>query len=252
VEPAGMRAARALLTEIVKKNVSSEVRPGTFYDQIPGFTVYAERVADGRWENVLIHDHSNPDAPVLSLARRGALEPVGRGQDMRLGLADGEIHREDAQSDAYALAGFDRAELVLGLGRGLAGRAEGLGSNAREISLAETRALVADAYRRGKPSEVWRIEGNLHRKIASALVVIAFALLGVPLGASPRAGRAFGAGATLLVMVAHYILLRAGQVLVQNGRFPAWIGLELGNLVVGGVGVLLLWRLARRGTGAVR
>jgi len=201
---------------------------------------------------VLINDRSRPDAQVLALAHAGVLEPVGRGQDMQLGLRDGEIHREDAQSTDYVVATFDRAELVLGLGSGFAARAEGLGRNARGVSLAETRALVADAYARGKPAEAWRAEGNLHRKIASALVVIAFALLGVPLGASPRAGRAFGAGATLLIMVAHYVLLRAGQVLVQNGQFPAWIGLELGNLVVGGVGILLLWRMARRGTGVVR
>jgi lipopolysaccharide export system permease protein len=252
LEPAGMRAVRSLMNDIVKRNVSSEVRAGTFYDRIPGYTLYAEQVDERGWTNVLIHDRSNPDAPVLSLARRGRLEPVGPAQDMRLALDDGELQREDVRSDGYALATFDRAELVLGLGGGFAERAEGLGRNAREVTLAETRALVARAYAAGKPADALRIEGNLHRKIASALVVIAFALLGVPLGASPRAGRAFGAGATLLIMVVHYVLLRAGQVLVQNGRLPAWLGLEIGNLVVGAVGLLLLLRLAWRGTGAVR
>jgi lipopolysaccharide export system permease protein len=252
LEPAGMQAARSLMNDIVKRNVSSEVRAGTFYEQIPGFTLYAERVDHGRWSNVLIQDRSNPDAPVLSLSRGGRLEPVGEGQDMKLGLDDGELHREEAQSSGYAVAQFDRAELVLGLGGGFASRAEALGRNAREISLAETRRQIAQAYASGKRDQAWYIEGNLHRKIAAALVVISFALLGVPLGVSSRAGRAFGAGATLLIMVAHYILLRAGQVVVQKGTVPAWIGLELGNAVVAAVGLLLLWRLARRGTGAVR
>jgi lipopolysaccharide export system permease protein len=148
--------------------------------------------------------------------------------------------------------GFGSAELVLGLGGELAGRGDGLGRNAREVTLAETRTQIAAAYAQGKPSDAWRIEGNLHRKLASALVVISFALLGVPLGASPRAGRAFGAGATLLVMVIHYVLLRAGQLLVQGGHLPAWLGLEVGNLLVAVVGVALLVRLVRRGTGVVR
>ncbi len=252
VEPAGMRSARALMNEIVKKNVASEVRAGTFYEQIPGFTLYAERVEKGEWSNVLIQDRSNPDAPMLSLSRRGRLEPVGQGQDMRLGLGDGELHREDAQSADYAVVQYDRADLVLGLGTGFASRAEGLGRNAREATLAETQAQIAQAYAEHNPQRAWYIEGNLHRKIAAALVVISFALLGVPLGVSSRAGRAFGAGATLLIMVAHYILLRAGQVTVQKGTVPAWLGLELGNGVVAAVGLLLLWRLARRGTGAVR
>lgn len=252
LEPAGMRAARSLMNDIVKRNVSSEVRPGTFYEQIPGFTLYAEQVDGAGWGNVLIQDRSNPDAPVLALARRGQLEPVGQGQDMQLGLEDGELHRQDVQSEGYAIAEFDRAEMVLGLGGGFAARAEGLGRNAREVTLAETRQQIADAYAQGKPEQAWYIEGNLHRKIAAALVVVSFALLGVPLGASSRAGRAFGAGATLLIMVAHYILLRAGQILVQKGTAPPWLGLELGNGVVAAVGLLLLWRLARRGTGAVR
>ncbi len=252
LEPAGMGAVRSLMNDIVKRNVSSEVRAGTFYDQIPGFTLYAERVDQRGWGNVLIQDRTNPDAPILSLSRRGRLEPVGQGQDMRLGLEDGELHREQAQSDEYAIADFGRADMVLGLGGGFAARAEGLGRNAREVTLAETREQIAAAYAAGKPEQAWRIEGNLHRKIAAALVVIPFALLGVPLGASARAGRAFGAGATLLVMVVHYVLLRAGQVVVQRGSVPAWLGLQLGNAVVAAVGLLLLWRLARRGTGTVR
>jgi lipopolysaccharide export system permease protein len=252
LEPAGMQAVRGLMNDIVKRNVTREVRPGTFYDDLPGYTVYAEGVDADGWSHVLIHDRSNPDAPVLALAGRGRLEPVGPAEDMRLALTDGEVHREAAGSEDYAVATFEHAELWVGLGGGASEGARGLGRNAREVTIAETRAMVAAAYAAGKPEQAWRIEGNLHRKVASALVVIAFALLGVPLGASARAGKAFGAGATLLVMVAHYILLRAGQQIVQKGLAPAWLGLELGNVVVGGVGLLLLWRLARRGTGAVR
>jgi len=252
LEPAGMQAVRGLINDMVRRNVSSEVRPGTFYDQIPGFTLYAERVGEGEWDNVLIQDRTNPDAPVLSLSRHGRLEPVGAGQEMRLGLEDGELHSEDARSDEYSVATYRRADLVLGLGGAFAERAEGLGRNARAVTLAETRREIEKAYVEGRPEQAWYVEGNLHRRIASALVVLSFAFLGVPLGASARAGRAAGAGATLLIMVGHYILLRAGQIVAQKGAVPPWLGLEMGNAVVAAIGLVLLWRLARRGTGAVR
>ena len=71
LEPAGLAAARVRLNEVVKRNVTNDVRAGTFYDQIPGYTLYAERVRSGGWENVLISDRSNPAAPVLALARPG-------------------------------------------------------------------------------------------------------------------------------------------------------------------------------------
>jgi hypothetical protein len=40
--------------------------------------------------------------------------------------------------------------------------------------------------------------------------------------------------------------------MAQRGDLPAWFSLQLPNLVLGGVGVVLLAILAWRGTGAVR
>ena len=62
LEPAGMRAVRVLMNEIVKRNVTSEVRAGTFYDQIPDYTLYAEGVDEGGWSRRL------PVQPASALA----------------------------------------------------------------------------------------------------------------------------------------------------------------------------------------
>ncbi len=251
VEPASMRAARLRLNEIVKRNVTSDVRAGTFYDQIPGYTLYAERVRGGRWENVLIHDRSTESAPMLALARRGRLEPVGAGQDMRLVLEDGELHREEVDTGEYATARFGRAEMMIGLGTALSDRT-GLARPTRELTAGDLRARIAEARARGDEREALRNEGTLHRRISGPLAVLAFAILAVPLGAARRGGRAFGVGATFLLVVVHYLLLRGGEVLTQRGDLPAALALELPNLVLAAVGLALAWRLARRGPGAVR
>jgi lipopolysaccharide export system permease protein len=254
VEPAGMRAASEQMNEIVKRNLSSDVRAGVFYDQIPGYTLYAERARGGDWRNVLIYDATNPAAPVLALAQQGKLAPLLGGEDLQLLLEDGEVHRDESDREAYATAAFDHAQLVLGLGRALSDR-NSVARPSREQSYAQLREGIATSYATGTPrglEQARRLEGYLHRKIASALAVLAFALLGVPLAASPRVGRSFGIGATFLLMVAHYLLLRGGEVMAQKGRLPAWFSLELPNLVLGGVGLLLLGVLAWRGTGAVR
>ncbi|MGC3997205.1 MAG: LptF/LptG family permease [Anaeromyxobacter sp.] len=248
LEPWGLRASRLRMNDIVKQNVARGVRPGVFYDDIPGYTLFAERVTDaGRWENVLIHDRSNPDAPVLALSRHGGLAPIGAGQEMRLELVDGEVHRGEGEADDYAVPEFERASLVVSIGP-----QDGLGRSSREQTVGQLRAAMAEARARNDEKQAWRLDGYLHRKIASALAVIAFALLAVPLGASRFAGRAFGVGSTFVVMLLHYLLLRSGETLVQAGRLPGWIGLELSNLVLGGAGLVLLALLARRGVGAVR
>jgi lipopolysaccharide export system permease protein len=251
LEPAGFAMARERLNAVVKRNVTNDVQPGTFYDQIPGYTLYAERVVQGGWENVLISDRSSPEAPVLALARAGRLEPVGAGHEMRLLLDAGELHREDAGAGEYVTAEFRAADLVLGLGTALTDR-NSLARSAREMTVAAMRARAEAERAKGNAAEARRFEGYLHRRLAQPLAVIPFALLAVPLGAARRVGRAFAVGATLLAVVAHYILMRLGEVLAQKGALPPALSLQLGTLVLSVVALGMIALQARRGVGAVR
>jgi lipopolysaccharide export system permease protein len=250
-EPAGLAMARVRLNEIVKRNVSNDVRPGTFYEQIPGYTLYAERVGGGRWENVLISDRSNPAAPVLALAREGRLEPVGAGHEMRLVLDGGEIHREEAASEDYVSARFRHGDLVIGLGTALTDR-NVYARSAREMTPRTMEDRIRIERERGNAAEARRFEGYLHRRLAAPLAVIPFALLAVPIGAWRRTGRAFAVGATFLAVIAHYVLLRGGEVLAQRGALPAALALQIPTVVLSAVGIALIAAAARRGAGAVR
>jgi lipopolysaccharide export system permease protein len=250
VEPFTLAVGRLRLNEIIKKNVQSDVRAGTFFDRIPGFTLYAEKVEGGGWSNVLLHDRSTPETPVLALASRGRLEPVGAGEEMRLVLEAGELHREDVATDDYVVAGFATGTLSLGLGTALTDR-NALRAGSNEVPLAD----AIEAARPGpgrRPEDVRRAAAGLQRRISAPLSVVPFALLAVALGASRRAGRAFGVGATILAVLAHYLLLRAAEVLASRGALPAVLALQLPTIVLGAVGVALLAGLARRGPGAVR
>ncbi len=250
VAPAGLDAARVRLTDIVKRNVTNDVMPGTFYDRIPGYTLYAERVRRGRWENVLISDRSDPAAPVLALARGGRLEPVGTGQEMRLVMEAGEVHREQPEADEYVVADFRRGDLVLGLGTALSDRSVFVRGGGDDVG--ELLAQAREARARGDLVEARHAEASLHRRIAAALAVIPFALLAVPLGAARRAGRAFGIGATFVVVVLHYLLLRGGEVMAQRGVLPPALSLQLPTIVLSALGLALVWLQVRRGAGAVR
>jgi len=248
VEPACIRSARLLLNEIIKKNVTNDVKSGVFYDDIPGYTLYAERVKDGRWENVLISDRSDPNGAVLALARSGRFEPAPAGEAMRLVLSGGEIHREEAASDDYALAAYDRATLVVGVRQTVSDR-NALRGSSREFTAGELIQLARNAPEK---AQRWRWQGFLHRKISQALSLIPFALLAVPLAASRRGGRAFAVGATLAAVLAHYLMLRGGEVLAQKGVLPAALSLQIPTVVLSAVALAAVALLARRGTGAVR
>jgi lipopolysaccharide export system permease protein len=250
VEPAGLREAQYRFNEIIKKNVTANVRPGTFFQEIPQFTVYAEQVGREGWGHVLISDRSEPSAPVLALARRGRLEPVGAGEEMRLVLEDGEVHREEAGADEYLHATFRRAGISLGLGTTLSDK-NVLAGSTKALTLEELQERARPAPGRSEGDRL-AAEVALERRFASPLVVIAFALMAVPIAAMRRGGRAAGIGAAVGGVLAHYLLLRAGEVLAERGALPPAVALQLPLAVLLTVGLGLCWLLARRGPGAVR
>ena len=247
VEPRGLKAAKARVDQIVKKNVSSEVRSGVFYEEIPTLTLYAEEARAGRWRHVLIEDRSDPRAPVLALAQAGRLEPAGAGDAMRLVLEAGELHREERAGE-YLVGGFERATVAVGLGPSL-GEKNRLGASVFELTPGELAALARGAR---NPEEGRRWRSLLFRRLAGPVGILAFALLCVPIAAARRGGRAFGYGATLLAVVAYYAVMRFGEGLSQRGTLPAWLGPNLANAAFAVAGALALLAMHRKGPGAVR
>ncbi len=250
VEPAGLRLAADRVNKVIQKNVSSDVRAGVFYEEIPDLTLYAEQVGEGGWSHVFISDRSDPAAPLLALAAGGRLEPAGPAESMRLVLDRGELHREEAGVGEYFIADFRRASITVGLGSAL-GERNRLSGSPFELTLGEVASLARE---RGKvdPDEGRRWSTFLHRRIAGPLGILAFALLAVPIAASRRGGRAFGYVATLLSVLGYYAVLRLGEGLSHRGAVPVWVGPNLANLLFAVAGVLLVVAMERRGPGAVR
>jgi lipopolysaccharide export system permease protein len=248
VEPAALRDARLRVNDLIRKNVTSEVRSGVFYEDLPGLTLYAERTQGGRWTHVLISDRTDPAAPLLALAQAGRIEPAGEGEEMRLVLDRGELHREELRAEEYVAARYDHATITLGIGETLSERNRLVGSPF-ELGPAE---IVQNARAAREPEAGRRWWTFLHRRIAGPLSIVAFGLLAMPIAAWRRGGRASGYAVTLLAVVGYYALLRFGEGLAQRGAVAPWLGANLANLAfaVGGAGLGAL--VARRGAGAVR
>jgi lipopolysaccharide export system permease protein len=251
LEPAGLRSARVRVNDIIRRNLTNDVRGGVFFEEIPNLTVYVEAAREGRWSNVLISDRSDPRAPLLALAREGRLEAAGEGDTLRLSLADGEVHREQPGAGQYVRGAFGEATVTLGAGRGVSDKNR-LVSSRFELRPGEIVARAAEAAREGRDFDARRWGSFLHRKLAGPVAILAFALLAAPIAAARRGGRAAGYALTLLAVVGYYAVMRSGEAMGQRGAVPLWLGPQLGNLVVAALGLALTWRMARRGAGAVR
>jgi lipopolysaccharide export system permease protein len=251
VEPRALRDARLLVNDLIRRNVTNDVKGGVFYEELPGLTLYAESVKEGRWSRVLISDRSDPQAPLLALAQEGRLEPAGAGSDLRLVLGDGEVHREELRSDEYVVAAYRRATITLGVAQTLREQNR-IGGALFELAPGEIARRAREAGAAGNREAMLRWDTFLHRRVAAPLSILAFALLAVPVAATRRGGRAFGYAATLLSVVGYYALMRFGEGLSQKGSLPPWLGPHLGNLFFALAGLVLTALLGRRGPEAVR
>lgn len=249
VAPAGLRDARARIDGVIRKNLQGEIRPGVFYEDIPGLTLYAESADRRGFQHVLIADRTNPAAPVLALAASGRFE-AAPGGGLRLLLENGELHREQPDARDYIVGRFERASIDLGLGHALDSRNR-LAGSPFELRPSEILRVAAEAGTKGPEHARWW-HTFLWRRVAVPLGILALGLLAVPIGAARRGGRAFGYGMTLFGVVAYYSLLRFGEALSQKGTLPPWLGPNVANLTVAAMAIVLLVQLARRGVGVVR
>lgn len=99
-----------------------------------------------------------------------------------------------------------------------------------------------------KSRQVRNLQAEVYARPALAVSCIVFALIGCPVGI--WANRADYLSTFVIcflpTLVVYYPLLLAGSDMGKNGRIPLGLGCWAADIIMGGVGVLLTWRLLRR------
>jgi lipopolysaccharide export system permease protein len=99
-----------------------------------------------------------------------------------------------------------------------------------------------------KARQIRNLKAEVHARPALAVSCLVFALVGCPVGI--WANRADYLSTFLIcfipTLVVYYPLLLAGSDMGKNGRVPLAVGCWLADAVMGGLALLLTWRLLRR------
>lgn len=237
-EPWGLKGIHVQLNEIIKRNVAGDIRPGTFFEEIPRFTVFvdAEREETGKWEHVLLHDTAGDGSPFFIIAQRGEIQSDGDDAVLRLKLNDGELHRA-TQQGGYARAYFDDAAFALGVSS-LQRRQNKFNRPANELRFSQMRAAADGAYESGDATAARRIETAMHGRIASLLTCLVFGLLAVPLAAGGQGARSRAFISAVLAFASYYVLQVVFRSFGESGAMPVSVAAWMPNLIglcVGGV-----------------
>jgi lipopolysaccharide export system permease protein len=242
-EPWGLKGIHHQLNELIKRNVAGDVRPNTFSEDIPRFTIYVGSTSNGGadWHRVFLHDSIGDGAPLLMLAQQGKIETRGSDNMLRLLLDDGELHRVSGDG-GYSRLTFADGTVALDVG-GSIHRKNMFNRPNGELLLWQMPPAIRAARQAGDEGEARRISAQYYGRLAAPFTCLIFGLIGVPLAATARKSRGASFGATLFAFIGYYVLQTLGNGLGETGKWPAIAGANLPNAVGLAVALALGWRL---------
>lgn len=237
-------------------NLVRLLRPGVFFDRIPGVLLYAGKVdpSSGRYGQVFVFQRSSGPIDSLTLAESGRTVRSDDGRTLQFLLEDGETVKFDRKNPGKVdTSTFQVQALTIETGS--------LAQGGMQKGLAElgTLALLGrmDLPARSSDPELARRElaayrFELHRRVAASLAALFFALIGMSLGmVNVRGGKGAGFSLSLVVLLGYWVLLSALSDLALAGRVDPLVAAYLPDAVLLAVGVVFLRRKDKMSQGGV-
>jgi lipopolysaccharide export system permease protein len=246
LQPWGMKSLRSVAQDIIRRNLVSDIRAGTFHEEVPGFTLYAEKIDPGnQWSNVLLFDGRDPNSPVLAVAEQGHVGANDSLASVVFDLSNGSVHRATHATADYTTLEFEQGSFRADVGETFFQKNTFRSTN-EEHSPAELQHDIQLARARGEPTN--RLESDLHWRFGQLLMPFAFSCVGTPLALSRRrGGRARGFLLTLAAYVGFYLMANTAKHLADSGAISPWLSGQLANLLFVGTGCALMAWVNRRG-----
>jgi lipopolysaccharide export system permease protein len=246
--PQGNALLQRLRVDILSQSVSRQIEPRVFYEEWEDKILYVFDILPNqeRWNGVFLAQSLPTNESEVTVADWGQIKVDEAGERVVLELGDAVTHKVDLNApDRYQTQRYKHLELVLEEGFSSSRRASMSHSRGvRELTLAELVAQIHDPQLTPEVRNLTRVE--VHKKFAIPAACLVFGLFALPLGFNNRRGsKASGFALSILVILVYYVLLNNGEEAARFGKMPPWLAMWLPNLLLAGLGVLLLTRRNR-------
>jgi LPS export ABC transporter permease LptF/LPS export ABC transporter permease LptG len=232
IAPQTAAYSRKLALALAIKQVSLELRPRVFNENISNIVLYVQNVApNGReWHGIMLADMSDPEESRVTFAKSGTLAENEADRTLELTLTDGHVLSPLTPSRYYTLSDFDANTFSVPM-------PEAQLSAQRPTPAEWNTADLWERWRQGALTAQERIE--FQRRVALPFACFAFALIGLPLGVSTtRGSKSMGLVVSLMLMLLYYLI------------FP-FFGTWVGNILFAAIGIIMLLRSDREGENAM-
>ena len=215
--PDANQTFREITFDVIAKQVENDVRPRVFFENFPGWVLYARDEPEDRvgWKDMLVANTSKPDSTELFLASRGRLVVSRQERRVDLVLTDGTRYAtgKPGETRTYRFPGdltmalnpesvFQKAELPRGL---------------TEKTIADLRRDRQDKLNNNPPLSPHPEIIFTEQKFSVPFTCFVFAIIGLALGLSvARDGKMGGFVIGVGVIFAYYVIMYLAEAQTQG------------------------------------
>jgi lipopolysaccharide export system permease protein len=240
--PWGRSSMKSLAGSIAASSIEIGLKERTFNESFKDVMLYVNRIDPRNKEliDVFIEDKRNEKLVSTVVAAKGRLLSEPEQLFFRLRLFDGIINQVNIKDRTVNTISFETYDISLDMKKALEKRKKS-SKHRLEMSLAEMRQYLK--AKKKKDVLYYRTLMDYHKKFSIPIACLALGILAVPLGyQSSLTRRSYGLVLGLGFFIFYYVLLTAGWGFGELGKYPPFIGMWLPNVVVGGLGIFMLYR----------
>ncbi len=234
-------ASRKTMMEVGIKNPTAALEPGVFINSFQKYILFIYRIEENKMSNIRIYEPQEGKPTRTIVARHGEFISIPEKKSVKLKLIDGTSDEPDPNnpSNFYKL-NFKTYFMTLNLGDGKA--KEELRKKPKDMTIAELREEIKQLKRDGvNPAPLIT---EINEKISLAFSCFIFVLLGAPLAIiTRRREKSINFGIAFVTVGVYYLLLLGSEALGLQGTINPQIAMWLPNIILGGVGAFLTYRL---------
>jgi len=244
--PWGNYSFRLTLFNLARSKAAVGIKERVFNSTFEGLDIYVDEVAsDNSFKGVMIADSRDPENPQVIFAKRGVLISDPDSLKVILRLYEANSHpKYITRATRYKIINFPVSDFVLTLQKDTGGIME-IPQSDRDMPISRLYETFKAEKQAGRRYYSYLIE--LHKRFSIPIACLIFGLIGTPLGIrSRRAGKSGGFAISIGLILIYYIFITGGENLGDEGKIPAVLATWTPNLLLGGLGAVLLTRMARQ------
>lgn len=243
----GTESYEKLVVEVASKSVDASLKEGTFSDSLDGIMFYVNKidVKNKVLYDVFINDSRDEKNQSTVIAPKGKRFSNKDNTSFVLRLYDGVINRVNLEDKSVNTINFDTYDVEIDLEKE-DGKGSGKKKSVKKNTISELQEYIKTA-KDGKSKR--NAIMNLHKRFSLPVACFALGILAMPLGLkSAFAKKSSGLGLGLVCFLFYYFLLGTGLSCGKNGLLPPAFAMWIPDIVMGTLGIVFLFRVAREKT----